>query len=317
MTDTRFNPDEMHIVCGTDDNYVPHLAALLSSIADNKGRETIHVHGILDGVQPANLALIEGMRLDLVLHWYQVADHDALDLPDESALRMPSVLHISRATYLRLISDKLLPEDLSRVLYLDIDMIVTDSLLPIWQIELGDNACAAVTNPGTDLEEFAQRFGLEGKSDYFNAGMILFDLDVVRRENLFQTALDALQADPEKFAFADQDALNIVYWGRWHALDPSYNFQRKFLMTMFPFESRFAASDTAPKIIHYTQALKPWKPDEWHPYRWLYRKHLKRTPFSEKILKGAQIGPLNLLRSWVSYRKFVATSGLAKCAVHH
>ena len=308
MTDATFAPDTIHIVCGTDDNYVPHLAALLSSIADNKGGETIHVHGILDGVQSANLALIEGMGLDLVLHWYQASDDAALDLPP--------LLHISRATYLRLISDKLLPAGLSRVLYLDIDMIVTDSLLPIWQTDLGESACAAVTDPGTDLQEFAQRFGLQGPSDYFNAGMILFDLDIVRRETLFQKALDALQADPETFTYADQDALNVVYWGRWHALDPSYNFQRKFLMAMFPFESRFAASDSAPKIIHYTMAQKPWKPDEWHPYRWLYRKHLKRTPFGKSILKSANIGPLNLLRSWVSYRKFVATSGLAKCAVH-
>ena len=79
------------------------------------------------------------------------------------------------------------------MLYLDIDMIVTGSLLPLWETDLGDSWCAAVVDPGVDVQEFSNKFDLKGKSNYFNAGLILFDLDIVRQENLFEIALETLK----------------------------------------------------------------------------------------------------------------------------
>ena len=52
--------------------------------------------------------------------------------------------HISIASYYRLKLPDLLPGELSRILYLDCDMIVTGKLRPLWETDISGMAVAAV-----------------------------------------------------------------------------------------------------------------------------------------------------------------------------
>ena len=70
---------------------------------------------------------------------------------------MPPFLQIIGATYLRLVLDKVLDPGLSRLLYLDIDMIVTSSLANLWATDLGGHPCAMVADPGILGPGFAER----------------------------------------------------------------------------------------------------------------------------------------------------------------
>lgn len=288
-----YDPNVIDIVCVTDSNYAPHFVSLLKSIEAGKGAEKIRVHAILDSVDEARFSKIAETATGLEIHPYHVADH--------KALKLPPILHISRATYLRLIMAELLPQDISRVIYLDIDMVVTGSLVDLWSTDLKGLACGAVQDAFVDPTNFARQHELPSAGTYFNAGVLLFDLDAIRATDALSQALDMLLAAPEKYEFADQDALNKVFWENWSALDAKWNFQRLFLWEGCDYTSSVPLAQALPRIIHFTESPKPWQAAEWHPYAWLYWKYLRRTPFLEEVMQREKVGWLRLLKFWLKF----------------
>jgi lipopolysaccharide biosynthesis glycosyltransferase len=285
--------DAIHIVCVTDENYIPHCAALLKSIERNHANDFIHVHIIHDSVPDHLIRIVKSNNSKLKIDWHSVGEHPALTLPP--------LLQISRATYLRLIMDEILDQSIARVIYLDIDMIVTGSLRDLWELNLGDRLCAAVIDPGVPTEAFAGKYGLSGPGAYFNAGMILFDMQKIRTDAILSDALNRLLSDRGNYEYADQDALNIILWGKWLQVDPTWNFQRKFLYIEFPYNSSFRDRRGDPRIIHFTESMKPWQAQEWHPLAWLYWKYLLATPFARAMMRKEKISPIRILKYWMKY----------------
>ncbi len=256
--------------------------------------ESIIVHIIHDSVPDHLIKLVELNNTKIEINWHSVKDHPALTLPP--------LLQISRATYLRLIMDEILDRSIARVIYLDIDMIVTGSLRDLWELNLGDRLCAAVADPGVSAHEFAAKYGLSGPGAYFNAGMILFDMPMARAQNILRAALNRLLTARVTYEYADQDALNIVLWGKWLEVDPTWNFQRKFLYREFPCHSPLIDRGEDPRIIHFTEAMKPWQKQEWHPLAWLYWKYLLATPFARPMRRKEKISLARILRYWLKYK---------------
>ena len=95
---------------------------------------------------------------------------------------------------------------------------------------------------------------------YFNAGVLLIDLDKVRAERLFSKAKDFLEREDPPLA--DQDALNWALWGRWHPLDIAWNLQHPVVKRVVepgaPPEVWESVCGT--RIVHYTTHQKPWLP---------------------------------------------------------
>lgn len=286
--------DTIELVCVTDANYAPHLAVLLKSIEANKGAERVRVHAILDGVDAALLAQIRSTVPGLDILDYNVAGHVALDLPP--------VMHISRATYLRLIMPEVLPPKIDRVLYLDIDMVVTQSLWPLWQSDLQGRPFAAVEDHNLLAEDLAERFGLPHEGRYFNAGMLLIDMQAERTIGYLGQALERLQSNPDAYPFADQDALNEVLWKNWTPVDSTWNYQRAFVNGGKVYKANKTGDAHLPGILHFTERWKPWKSDEWHPYAWLYWKYLRHTPFFAEMRERNNVNLPRLIRFWLKYR---------------
>lgn len=286
--------DTIELVCVTDANYAPHFAVLLKSIELSKGTEHIRVHAILDGVDEVLLSLIRDTVPGLDILDYHVVDHPAL--------KLPPIMHISRATYLRLIMAEIIPKEINRVLYLDIDMIVTQSLRPLWQSELKGRPIAAVEDHNLSAENLAERFGLTCGGLYFNAGMLLIDMQAERTSGYLGQALDKLRANPDAYPFADQDALNEVLWQNWTQVDNTWNYQRAFVNARNIYRSSDSGNIQLPVILHFTERWKPWRSDEWHPYAWLYWINLWHTPFFSKIRHHHNISLPRLTKFWLKYR---------------
>lgn len=286
--------DTIELVCVTDANYAPHFAVLLKSIEAAKGAERVRVHAILDDVDADLLSQIRIAVPGLDIVDYHVSGHRALDLPP--------ILHISRATYLRLILPEVLPAEIDRVLYLDVDMVVTQSLQPLWQSDLQGRPFAAVEDHNLSAEGLAERFELPRGGRYFNAGMLLIDMQAERVGGYLRRALERLKADPEAYPFADQDALNEVLWQNWAPVGNTWNYQRAFLNDGKLYRANEPGEVHLPGILHFTERWKPWKSDEWHPYAWLYWKYLRNTPFFAAIRRDNCISLARLAKFWLKYR---------------
>ena len=269
-------PPSVEIAFGCDHGYLqPLTVAIVSVLATSLAPSRIRfwlITKTLDGTTLAPLrAIIEenGAQLET-----------RAPLADGNIATMPLGEHFTEATYYRLMLPRVLPADVSRLIYLDSDVIVRHPIEHLWSVSLGKFSTAAVFNPrALNWSEM----GLRREKDYFNAGVLLMDLKRWRWEQIHQRALNFAAGYKGALPCADQDALNHVLAGAWKRLDLRWNQQYKF----FQHSARYLhvswlglwRARSAPYIVHYSTNTKPWHSENQHPWRSLYFEQLDRTNY--------------------------------------
>ncbi len=153
---------------------------------------------------------------------------------------------------------KLIPEKIKKILYLDSDLLVTDDVKQLYDIELDGKPIGMVPDCRYPQGYLPEVF----KPVYYNSGIMLLDLDMWRQENLSEVLNNYWQenydlfVETEKgikqFEYCDQDLINIVFAGKIKSLPQKWN--------VFP----DAVEDESFKgIIHYAGIVepKPWEDD--------------------------------------------------------
>lgn len=278
--------ETVHLACAADTRYVTHSAAMLhSALKQSDARLVVHyLHGPdLPDFQRSALASMFGQTDgDLVLH----------EIAPERVAGLPLQDRFGGAMWYRILLPELLPE-VDRVLYLDIDTIVTDRLEPLFAIDLADNLLGAVTN--VFMEFHRARPGELGidPSEYFNSGVVLFNLTAARASGFTDGLLDLARARGHTFLWPDQDALNLAARGRWERLHPRWNCMNSFFSRPRLAEATFGATPLAqataqPAIRHFEGPgfNKPWHILHDRNGQRLYRDHRTRTPWPAYSLEG-------------------------------
>lgn len=197
---------------------------------------------------------------------------------------------ITIEAYFRISLADLLPLNVGRVIYLDCDIIVMGSLKPLWHIELNGFKLAAVAEL-FNYRNVELGFGKDIK--YFNSGVLVIDLSVWRSEQISHQVFDYLEMHPEKIKFHDQDALNAVLVNKWLELPEIYNFTISYMERSRKF-NKLISNYQLPVVIHFNQSFKAWHYQSRHPYKGLYYKYLKKTPFKNFIPKDYNV--INVIR---------------------
>lgn len=175
---------------------------------------------------------------------------------------------ISAGTYLRLALPTLLP-DIDKILYLDADVLVRESLLPLWETPLEGKVLAAVKGAVNLTEKWEWNSKrpywhlLAGmKGGYINAGVTLLNLEEARKQGLC-TRWNELAG--QKLYYQDQDILNITCQGAVGYLPPKYNRLAylsakdygQFVAEGIYTEAESVQAQEHPAILHYA-GDKPW-----------------------------------------------------------
>lgn len=287
----------INVAMGFDANYSPHAASTIASIVrwtQSEGLRFVILHpGIDKHIQRQVERVAPGARFD----WVTVDDGMIPEMDDRG--------HISRATLYRLGLETLAPVDCRRLLYLDSDLTVLDDIRKLWAQELGGLPLGAVSDPGMDNGAFAAKLNLSQQGSYFNAGVLLIDLEQVRARHLLAQALAIQIKHGADLPYSDQDALNWVFWTEWRHLDESWNVQRNMLIPETEIERRhpIRARDSAARIVHFTTHQKPWIKSGWHPWAWIYWDNLARTPFLPEVAQKQGVSVWNRLRMRVRWMR--------------
>ena len=124
----------------------------------------------------------------------------------------------------RILLPTLLP-DLPKVLYLDVDLLIRKPVRPLWETPLGGKAIAAVNNPLFDymVERVKNDLGLPDGNAYFNSGVMLIDLDEMRRIKAADQVVEFIRENRAPMPWADQEPLNAVLWKSRVHLPPRWN----------------------------------------------------------------------------------------------
>ena len=275
----------MNIVLATDNNFVQHCGVAMISILKNN--KYVHIYLLTEGLSAENEAVLR----DLVTT--NGGTIDVCLVPSDIVKYFPmsklASSHISIATYYRLFITSLLPDDVSRVIYLDCDMVITGSLDELWNTSIDGYALGAVyqNNGWSDHVKSWERLNIPRKEGYFNAGGLLMNLEFLRKDNFQEKAIHYINDNISNIVSHDQDVLNALYYKKVKPLSCRWNyiplFMKKLNSSMFP--AKFDYIEDAkvvgnrPIVIHYVSKPKPWQFGCIHKFKSEYYKYLSYTPW--------------------------------------
>jgi len=272
----------MRIVVNSGRAYLPWAATTIRSILDRHDPSALAFDMLNDETpSEADLGRLESMitMAGSSVRFHRVRDPRIDVLPSFGA---------SRVTWFRLMVPHVLA-DVPRALLIDADTLVIDDLEPLWTTELGDSLFGAVVNVvEPSRHSHVRSFGLDPRS-YLNAGVLLLDLDALRREDATGRLLAFAKENADRVSWFDQDCLNIVFAGRWKHLHPRWNAMNS-LWTWADWAIEVLGSDavreatTQPAVLHFEgpSVSKPWHYLSPHPWRRQYRDTLARTPWGNQ-----------------------------------
>ncbi len=298
--------NSISVVIASDNNFVPHLAALIESIKSSIDNTRFLDLNVLDGgITPLNKSLLT--------HQFELNRQtpgkltfiDCRNLHKDIAVHM----HFSNATFYRLSLGRLLNNH-KKVIYIDCDTIVLGKLDELWDYSLDGKIIAAA--PDLIMKSFVsygtvalkeaggQPAGLYLKhylglgtevDNYFQAGVIVFDLDKLRTLDIEELACRNLSE--RTYWFLDQDILNIHLQGQVKFIDTAWNCVNVSANIIGGLNKEWACKvkeDLAePKIIHYAGfEAKPWNNSN-APLGFAYWYFLRKTFWYEEVTKKFQI----------------------------
>ncbi len=256
-----------------DDVYIPFLAVALQSLIDNASDKNYYSIKILyTNISEENQAKInkyqkENVDIEFVdLNYYINKVKDKLYTRD----------YYSATTYFRLFIPDLYPQ-YDKVLYLDSDIVVLSDIADLYNIDMEDNLVAAAPDDVIQtikvFQEYAELVvGVTDHKRYFNAGILLMNLDELRKFKFQDKFLYLLSK--VKFSVAqDQDYLNRLCKGRVKLIENTWD--------RMPI-----GGDTVKRedlhLIHYNLAFKPWHFEDilYKEYFW---KYAQQTEFFDII----------------------------------
>lgn len=174
--------------------------------------------------------------------------------------------HVSAAALYRCAMGTLLPDDLSKLLYIDCDTLVLNSLKKLYETDLKGAIAGVVNTPMSHLQEYGVK-----PSDYFNSGVMLIDIRQWRELNIQERLFETFKNSPTDLIWWDQCALNIELKDRTIKLSSEFNY-------IFDIEN---VSDEfgIPTILHFAGGIKPWHDPLRHPWGGIYIEMSAHTPW--------------------------------------
>lgn len=172
---------------------------------------------------------------------------------------------VTQATYLRFLLADLLQET-QKVLYIDVDTVILDDVAKIFLIDIDGCYVGGVRDISQcfDTESRCRELGIPSLNQYVNAGVLMLDLDQLRRGEHLSEKMLALAAE-RCFPYNDQDIINIVCYGRIYQLPLRCNVIVDYLENTDKIPSamgmNYLQETSNPIILHYAGRAKPW----YHP----------------------------------------------------
>lgn len=280
----------MNIVLASDDNFVQHCAVTITSILCNNSGVRLYL--LTEGLSKYN----EGQLQMLVSKLG--GELKIVNIPKDFVNKLPmpkdiNLSHISVATYYRLFIPELLPASVDKCIYMDCDIVVRKSLSSLYEVDLSNYAIGAVyQNDSWALySDVFGRLDIPQKYGYFNAGVLLINIDYWRKHDILSLMRNYLKNNFHLIVCHDQDVLNAVLYRETKILDCTWNMLSSyFTKSIFKHkEERFveyrrqilSGVKDDPAIVHFVSRPKPWEPLCYNPYTDDYYKYLELTPWKD------------------------------------
>lgn len=193
----------------------------------------------------------------------------------------------SYTTNMKMFAPRYINGGADRLLYLDSDTIICESLDELTTIDMESKPVAMVLDSLGIKHKVA--IGLQKEDDYYNGGVMLFDIKRWNSCQCTERIVAYSKSVRAHYMCPDQDLINIVLHGEIKKLSAEYNFQP--IHSVYKYdqyykyfgwrnyysaaEINFAVQNL--KIIHAFRYLGefPWHKNALHPYTLYFDKYMK------------------------------------------
>lgn len=234
----------VELVCCFDERFLVGFVVMLQSFRGLCPADvTISLHLLYVKIEPATLGRIQSW-VDEVGVSIQLQRIDTTPL---NGVSTPA--HLSLEAYFRLLIPSLLPVGLSKVLYLDCDLLITDNPMEIWDTPMDGKLIGAVGGR--------------------NSGVMVLNLDLWREQGIGGKLIQFARDYPERCPMADNSAIvENIQWDEYSFFDCRWNMSHE-------------VGNGHKGIVHFIGATKPW--NHYYPnngHRKLFYDRLDETPWA-------------------------------------
>ena len=170
--------------------------------------------------------------LDFYLFYEDLSKEDASDLvsfvsrwPDVNLVLMqmdaklfeglPVTEAFPKEIYFKFAGLDHLPKDLKQIVCMDIDMAVKRDISGVFSVDVSSSGIAACEDVFGHYFGLSENnltcLGLRNDRPYFNAGFMIFSLDLIRRIGGGEAILKLAHLNREKLYYPEQDILNLIF----------------------------------------------------------------------------------------------------------
>lgn len=274
--------DIIPIFLASDEKYAPFLCTTMYSILEQTN-SFIQFYVLDGGIKSKDL-------IKQSLKSFKNYSIEYLDMSNFNLERFPNLKHYSLNTFSRYFIPELKP-DLKKVIYLDVDIIIKSDIRNLYDIDLEDYAIGAVPEDFHGENEKYLKENIfhswRGKLPYFNAGVLLLDIQKLKKRNISEVLINKTIEYYSKLSCPDQDIFNIVFENNYKILDYQFNYMPDFQDL---YQNTLGEKATylmkKAQIIHYTCG-KPWLSDNVCCKDEFWNVLLK-TNFYKKVFRNYQ-----------------------------
>ena len=264
----------VNILITIDEGYIEPFKTLAKSVMVNNRGEYVRfllVHSSIDG---GRLSALHAFCTELG------ADFAAIRVSEDDFGDAPTTKRYPLEVYYRLLAPHVLPSSIERVIYLDCDMLVVNSLKPLWELDLQGNAFAAASHSDeVSAVDAMNQLRLDTDHAYFNTGLIVMDTARARGVMTPEKLYECIDELGKLIVLPDQDVFNAVCGECTLPLDDEvWNYDvRKFPQYLAAslaehHDAAWVMEHTA--VLHFCGRLKPWRKSYAGRFGMLYRHYM-------------------------------------------
>lgn len=257
---------------------LPLLASCLRSVVRSGGYAHYDAYVIQKDFDESQMqALSRDFQGEVTFHF--------LPAPQDLFVGFPESERYPQEIYYRLAAHLILPENLERVLYLDVDLVVINSLRPLYETVFETALYVGCSHTHSFLTKLNQaRLQSDKAAHYVNTGVLLLNLAKLRKEVNLEQLRQYAAGHKYSLILPDQDILTALYGDRVKLVDTlRFNLSDRilnFYNANHPQEKKdldWVRQNTA--IVHYCGKNKPWNEGYTGALGVFYRELYENTEF--------------------------------------
>lgn len=281
----------LNVLYQSDDNYAPQTGiSMLSLFENNRSLSEINVYVLNDNISDTNLA-----RMKELCDQY---GRNLFVIDTASILQTLKDLNVqpfrgTYTTYFKLLAINAIKTPNDRILQLDGDTIINESLEELFDIDLTGYVCAATYE--CVQNSYKNMIGLEPSEAYYNCGVLWINQAFWREYDCEAKIIKHLSTVRSRYFTVDQDIINVLFRDKITYLDIKFNLNSGFYT--YGVEGSYYIYDLDPSYYARPEEIKqalskpfinhcmtpmtgrPWEQDNLHPQNALYDHYLMMSPW--------------------------------------